>query len=473
VLIGLDIGASGVDACAFSERGMLVATATMSLTTFHPYPGWAEQSPASWVDASLGALRLLRRLLGEASVAAIGLTGQCPSCALVDLNGIPRTTGLIFQDNRATDEARRITALIDPAAIQARTGSLPSHFQLAPKLLWLEAHGQVPYAAPLRLVQPRDLVGRRLTGEWMTDLTHAGCTGLFDLHSGDWIHEWIEQLGLAWLEFPPVRDAGTILGGLTAQAAAETGLAEGIPVCLGAADNFCADLGMGAVLPGILGDTSGTSTCLDLSVGAANSSSDLSIYLPDLYFANTGLNTTGAVLAWAAAALSGADVARLEALATQAQPAGNAPILLPYLGEGDRIDSAARGNWYGLSLRHDPPRLARSVFEGLTFALRELLDGFNEAGHVIREVRLAGGGSRSDLWAGLKADIWGLPVRRAEVADATALGAALLAGTAIGLYRDLEAALGAAVRVGPPREPDPEAAPVYAELYARWRELRA
>ncbi|MGH2344271.1 MAG: xylulokinase [Chloroflexota bacterium] len=475
VLIGLDIGASGVDACAFSERGILVAAATMPLTTHHPYPGWAEQSPASWIEAALGALRLLKGKLGSSSPAAIGLTGQCPSGTLTDSTGTPRTSGLIFQDNRATDEARRIAVLLEPAAVRARTGSLPTHFQLAPKLLWLEAHDRVSRDAPLWLVQPRDLIGWRLTGEPATDPTHAGCTGLYDLHSGEWTHDWVEQLGLDWLRLPPILAPDTVLGGLTAQAAAETGFAVGIPVCLGAADNFCADLGMGAVLPGILGDTSGTSTCLDLSIVMPNSVAALSIYrhfLPELYFANTGLNATGAVLAWAAAALAGGDLASLEALAAAAPAVSDAPLLLPYLGEGDRFDAEARGIWHGLSLRHDPPRLARSVFEGLTFALRELLDGFDEAGQVIREVRLAGGGSRGNLWAGLKADIWGLPVRRAEVADATALGAALLAGTAIGLFRDLGAARDTAVRVGPPREPHPEAAAVYAELYARWRELR-
>ena len=476
MLIGLDIGASGVDACAFNERGILVATATVPLTTSYPGPGWAEQSPTSWVFAALGALRLLHGRLGKASVAAIGLTGQCPSCTLVDDMGAPRTTGLIFQDNRATEEARWIASLIDPAAMHARTGSWPSHFQLAPKLLWLAAHDPAVRGAPLWLVQPRDLIGLRLTGELATDPTHAGCTGLYDLHAGDWTRDWAEQLGLNWLGLPVIRGSGTLLGRLTALAAAETGLSIGIPVCLGAADNFCADLGMGAVLPGIVGDTSGTSTCLDLSIATPNATPALSMYrhfLPDLYFANTGLNATGAVLGWAASALAGADVPRLEAMASMAPPVSDAPLLLPYLGDGDRVDAGARGMWHSLSVRHDPARLARSVYEGLTFALRELLDGFSDAGHAIHEVRLAGGGSRGSLWAGMKADIWGLPVRRAEAVDATALGAALLAGAAIGLYRDLDQARDAAVRLGPSREPNGEAAAVYAELLARWRELRA
>jgi sugar (pentulose or hexulose) kinase len=117
--------------------------------------------------------------------------------------------------------------------------------------------------------------------------------------------------------------------------------------------------------------------------------------------------------------------------------------------------------------------MARSVYEGLTFALRELVDGFRAAGHPITEARLAGGGSRSAFWSGLKSDVWGLPVRRAVVADASALGAAMLAGVAIGAYPDLAAAQQSATRLEPVRVPDRQNAALYLELYERWRLLRA
>ncbi|MDB5058944.1 MAG: hypothetical protein JWO59_2416 [Chloroflexi bacterium] len=474
-LIGLDIGASGVDACAFLPDGTLLATTTAPLTTYYPRPGWAEQDPAAWVAAAVEALRQMRQQLGSTPPAAIGLTGQCPSCTLIDEHGGALATGLIFQDNRATEEARRIAELLGAEAVRARTGLEPSHFLLAPRLLWLaDRYSGLRRARP-RLAQPRDLVGLHLTGMLATDATHAGCTGLYDLQRDEWTADWIRQLGLDWLDLPPIRRPTTLLGGLTAAAAALTGFPAGLPICLGAADNFCADLAMGATAPGVLGDTSGTSTCLDLSITVPDPAPALSLYrhfLPDLIYANVGLNATGAVLAWAAALLAGGDLVQLEAMASTAPPDCAAPLLLPYLGEGDRANAGARGAWHDLGLRHSPAQMARSVYEGLTFALRELVDGFRAAGHPITEARLAGGGSRSAFWSGLKADVWRLPVRQAIVADASALGAAMLAGVAVGVYPDLPAAQHAATRFEPARTPDPKNAEVYQQLYERWRVVR-
>src|SRR5262249_9835083 len=135
-------------------------------------------------------------------------------------------------------------------------------------------------------------------------------------------------------------------------------------------------------------------------------------------------------------------------------------------------DAAASGVWHGLTLAHDPSRLARSVYEGITFALRELVDEFRAEGFAISEARLGGGGSRSALWAVIKTEVWGVATRTAALADVSAHGAALLAGVATGYYGGLDAAVRAAVRLSPPRTPDPATEQCYVELYGRWRALK-
>jgi xylulokinase len=473
VLVGLDIGASAVDACAFTLDARPVATATAPLVTHYPHPGWAEQSPAAWIAASRAALRgVCDRLGSGARIAALGLAGQCPSCVLVDQRGTPQTAGLIYQDNRAQREAQHIADVLGAAAVRARTGLWPSQFLVAPKILWLVANCPDLRGSRLWLAQPRDLVGHWLTDVLATDPTHAGCTGLYDLDRGDWMADWIERLDLHWLGLPPILPAQAILGGLCARAAGDTGLPVGLPVCIGAADNFCADLAIGAIAPGILGDISGTSTCLDLTLDQLDPAPQLSLYrhlLPGLYFANNGMNATGATLAWAAAALASGDLARLEALAAAAPPDPAAPLLLPYLADGERADAGARGLWQGLSLRHDPARLARSVYEGLTFALHDLIDDYRRAGYSLAEARVAGGGSQSALWCRLKADVWSLPVHAAAQADATALGAALLAGAATGTVPDLLRVVARTASQATLFEPDPDQTALYSELYHRWR----
>jgi len=483
LLVGLDVGTSAVDACAYTLSGLPVATATVPLTVRYPRPGWAEQDAATWTQAALSALHELAARLGPAAgaVADIGLTGQCPSVALADDDGTPLTPGVIYQDNRATAEAAHLAGILGPTRVRRRAGMLPTPFHGAPKAMWLGARQPQLRARHPWLVQPRDLVARRLTGAWGTDATHAGCTLLYDLSTSAWAEDWAAALDLAWLRLPPILPPSSPVGRLGRSAAAETGLPAGLPVVVGAADNFCADLGLGATVPGLLGDISGTSTCLDLTIarpdgpdgpGSSRDDPALSLYAhfsPDLLFANVGLNATGATVAWAARMLADGDVARLEALAASAPPDVDAPLLLPYLGGGERTNAGAAGTWHGLSLAHDPPRLARSVYEGLTFALCELVDGFRSAGLPIVGARLGGGGSRGAFWNGLKADVWGLPVRAAAHADATALGAAMLAGVETGLYRDLGDATARAVRLGPEQAPDMTHAALYAELYGRWR----
>ncbi len=493
LLVGLDVGTSAVDACAFTLSGIPVAMATVPLTVRYPRFGWAEQDAAMWMQAALSALRGLSARLGRdaRAVAAIGLTGQCPSVTLADDAGVPLTPGIIYQDNRATVEAARLARLLGPSPVARRAGMAPTSFHGAPKAMWLGAHQ--PEARERRpwLAQPRDLVAHGLTGAWGTDATHAGCTLLYDLSTGAWADDWAAALDLAWLRLPPILPAAAPLGRLARDVALQTGLPADLLVVMGAADNFCADLGLGAIVPGLLGDSSGTSTCLDLTIvrpdvpgdtgdtGEPDAPRDdpaLSLYahfLPDLLFASAGLNATGVTIAWAAAMLAGGDVTRLEAMAASAPPVVDAPLLLPYLAGGERTDAAAVGAWHGLSLAHDSARLARSVYEGLAFALRELIDGFRLVDLPIVEARLAGGGSRGAFWNGLKADVWGLPVRACAHADATALGAAMLAGVAMGVYRDLGDATARGVRLGPEHAPDRTHAALYAELYGRWRALKA
>ncbi len=478
LLVGLDVGTSAVDACAFTPSGVRVAAATVPLSVRYPGSGWAEQDARMWTEASVVALRHLVGRLGASTgaVAGIGLTGQCPSITLTDDGGTPFTPGLIYQDNRATAEAAYLSATLDPIRVRRRAGMAPSSFHAAPKAMWLGAHHPELRARRPWLAQPRDLVARRLTGEWGTDATHAGCTLLYDLTARVWADDWVETLDLAWLRLPPILHATASVGRLTRAGAADTGLPPGLPIVVGAADNFCADLGLGAIAPGLLGDTSGTSTCLDLTIAHPDTDPALSLYAhfaPALLFANAGLNATGATLAWAARVFAGGDVARLEELAASAPPSTDTPLLLPYLGGGERTDAAAIGVWHGLTLAHDSARLARSVYEGLTFALRELVDQFRVAGHPIAGVRSGGGGSRGPFWNGLKADVWSIPVRAAAEADVTALGAAMLAGVATGLYRGLGDAVARGAHLGPVRAPQQAHAALYAELYGRWRSLRA
>jgi len=471
VLVGLDVGTSAVRASAFDNQGHLLARGEQRLTTNYA-DARMEQDARTWSTGAILALGEMASHLGPAAarVVAIGLTGQCPSFTLLDDAGEPLTPGILYGDNRATEQARRLAATLGSDKVRARTGQWPGPFYIAPKLMWLSGRGQ---AARPTLAQPRDVVGLGLTGRLATDDTHAACTLLYDLPERAWRHSWAAALGLEWVGLPPVLRPWEALGPLTRQAAEATGLQTGLPVIVGGADSLCAALGCGVIEPGLLSDASGSSTCLDAPLRAPINAPGLSIYphvLPGLWCADVGMNATGTVLRWAAGVLCDGDLAELERLAAAGPPGSDGLLFSPYLLDGERTDDAATGAWSGLSLRHGRPHLARAVYEGVTFGLLAAQSPLRAAGITSIQLRTSGGGGRSRLWSQMKADLFGLLVAVSAQPDAAGLGAALLAGVASGLYPTVAEAVRFHAHNADTFEPRPSLSALYQAVYQRWRD---
>jgi xylulokinase len=488
LLLAMDAGTSGARAAAFDLDGRRLLEARRSYPTRAPREGWAEQDGGAWRSAAIGALAdLVARLeaggIGRAvDVRAIGLTGQCPSVVLVDRDGRPVSAGLIYRDNRAAGEAQAIRERFGEREIHARTGHLPSGFHIAPKLLWLRAHEPAAFERAALALQPRDLVALELTGEAATDGTHAAATLVYDLRRGDWDEGLLDEFGLPASLFPTIQPSSAVVGGLRARVAGRVGLAAGLPVVLGGADSQACALGAGVIAPGPVSEMAGSSTCLNAAVPAPLEVLAVTHYphvISGPYTTETGLNTTGAAVAWLAGLLyagragrvgrpSGFDYARLDAEAGAVRPGADGVIALAVLGDGERTDPDVRGAFAGLSLRHDRAALARAVLEGVAFAIDDQLDLLRTGGAPVTELRVSGGDTRLASWTRIKADILGIPVR-AVPGDAAATGVAMLAGLGAGLYRDPDEAIERCVRLEPPVEPDLATRAAYAEARAAYR----
>jgi xylulokinase len=482
----VDVGTTGARASAVDLEGRVVREARHGYATSTPHPGWAEQDPRDWREASLSALAELTQGLERGStIEAIGLTGQCPTVAPLDGRGEPVGPGLLYRDNRATAQARLMRERFGEEAMHARTGHLAGAFHVGPKVLWLRECEPDVFAAAECFVQPRDVISYALTGVLATDETHANATVLFDLRKREWASELLEDLSLDRSLFPAVSAPSTAVGEVGGGAAARTGLPAGCPVVIGAADSQCAAYGSGVQAPGPISEMAGASSCLNSVVLEPLRDVRITHYshvVSGCFCTELGLNTTGAAVQWAVEQLGFEDFTVLGAAAGRvrarllrggagADPRLAAPLFLPYLGDGDRDDVTLRAAFIGISDRHGRDELAYAVLEGVAFGVAETVSILAAAGSPVEELRVAGGLARLPELGALKADVLGAPVLHFE-RDCAPVGAALLAAGHAGYEAQVDDAQRANRARAARWEPDPLSAQLLRARYEWFLDVR-
>ncbi len=483
VLIAVDVGTSGARASAFDVSGAPLPEVRRSYPTFLPAEGWAEQDARRWQSAAMSALGALVRALGpRCQVRAVAVTGQCPSVVPLDRRDKPLRAGLIYRDNRATAEADWMREKFGDRELHDLTGHVPSAFHVAAKILWLRAHEPGVFAATRRFVQPTDYVALGLTGNATTDWSMAAATALLDLRARRWAPDLLAGLGLDEATFPAVVPSWSVAGEIRPRLARRLGLPDGVPVVAGAGDSIACALGAGVTASGPVSEMAGSSSCFNSVIAEPLPDQDVTHY-PSIvgrhgYVTEVGINTTGEALDWlvqlfyagSARAPRQDDYARIEQAATASPPGAGGLVFAPVLGDGERDDPALRGAVTGLSLRHDRGAVARATMEGIAFGVRARLETLGRTSAPATELRVSGGGAGMAVWNQVKADITGIPVVRVA-GDATAAGAAMLAGLGAGVYRDPAEAVAASYRPAGRAEPDPANDALYDSLYERYLTL--
>jgi xylulokinase len=462
LFVAVDAGTTGARAVAVTGTGHVVHESRRAYATATPHAGWAEQNPSDWRNMALAAVGDLVDALGGAParerIAAIGLTGQCPTVAPFDGTGEPVGPGMMYRDNRANAEAALMRKRIGEAVMHARTGHLADAFHVGPKVLWLRDHRPDVFAAAECFLQPRDVVLRALTGEVRTDETHANSTVFFDLRERDWAEDLLSAFSLSPDFFPTVAAPWEVAGAVSTEIAAATGAPPGCPVVIGAADSQCAAYGSGVNEPGPISEMAGASSCLNSIVPEPLADPVVTHYshvLPDRFCTELGVNTTGAAVQWAVSRLAFEDYATLESAAAHlhtalregayADPIAAAPLFLPYLGDGERNDVTLRGGFIGLADRHGRDALAYAVLEGIAFSVASVIEVLTSAGAPFDELRVAGGATRLPVLGAIKADALAVPVVHLE-ADTAAVGVALLAAAGTGHRAEAEDGIDGLVR---------------------------
>jgi len=489
LLLGIDIGTTGTKAAVFDVEGNLQAVGQAEYPLRHPHPGWAEQNPDDWWHATCVAVKQALKNIPEGAqrVAGVAVSSQAPTMLPLDQHGKPVRPALIWMDRRAEAEAVKLKERLGAEFIETTTGNRADPFYVAAKLWWYTTHEPENFAQTQIFVQVNGYITYKLTGQYALDPVHAALLQLRDWRTGAWVPELCQLCGVEPRQFPPVRPGHQILGDVTSQAAEATGLAAGTPVMVGTVDGSAAALEAGAIEAGIAAEMTGTSTVL-LMPNDTGVIKPVFIAmphcLPDKYLLLGAMVASGASLRWyrdqfgklemtagAQLDLDPYDLLTLEA--AHVPPGSHGVIFLPYMmGERSPLwHTNARGVFFGLSLSTTKSAMIRAILEGAAFALRHNVEVAQHAGIPIREIRSVGGGTRSQLWNQIKADVLGMPVLTPQTSVGAPFADAFLVGMGLGLYNDVPDALHKMIRFKARYEPNMDNHQVYNDLYAIFRNI--
>jgi len=484
LFMGIDIGTQSTRAGLFTAAGQTVGLASAPLKTTYPRPTWAEQDPHTWWTV---LQQVVRRCLTDSNVdpgrlAAIALDSTACTVLLVDATGEPLRPALMWMDQRAHEQAKRISATKDPTL--RYTGRKVSPEFGLPKTLWLRENEPELYEGAAIVGECQDWLNWKLTDRWVASRNIATCKWNYVEEEGGWPNRLLQTLDAADIgqRWPGGGETplypGAIIGPLTQAAAEALNLSPGIPVAQGGVDAYVAAIGMNTLHPGQLGMILGTSTC-HIAI------SDLGVFgtgcwgpypeplMPGMWILEGGQTTSGSIIRWVEkTAGNGRSLSDLDAEAAAVGPGAEGLLALDYWGGNrtPRQDPLARGVFVGLTLSHTTGHLLRAVYEAIAFGTRHILEDMVAQGFEPSEMVASGGGAQSQLWLQLNADICGLPVVLTDQPESTVLGAAMCATVGDGAYPDLQAAGAAMVRERERIKPNPDVKPFYDSLYRDYLE---
>ena len=454
-----------------------------------PKPGWSEQDPDTWWDAIQESIRAVVRIRPGA-IQAIGLSGQMHGLVLLDEKGRVLRPAILWNDQRCFAECQEIYAAAGgPDSLLAITNNpmLPGY--TGGKILWVRKNEPEACSRIAHILLPKDFIRYRLSGQYSTDVSDASGTGLFDVRNRTWGAAIIDRLGFPAGWFPPAHESMEVTAEVLPEVANDLALAAHTPIIAGGGDAVLQTLGGGATTPekALIVIGTGGNVTVSLPGFAPNPKGQLQSFchaLPEMWVSMGVTLAAGSSLKWFRDALGSAErtlaadlgvssYELLDEIASKSIPGAGGVVFLPYL-QGERcphVDVTATGTYMGLKLGTRKCDLIRGVMEGVAFSLRDVLELIIRTGARPKAIHLSGGGSASPLWRQIFADILDRQVATLHNGeDASAIGAAMLAGTSIGFWSSCTAAA-QNIKVRTVNDPLPGNVGIYKDLFKVYQDL--
>jgi xylulokinase len=490
-LLGIDVGTTGAKALLVNEKGEIVARSTHEYPLHTPRPGWAEQDPADWWQATVNAIRDAASAPGikPGEIAGMGLSGQMHGSVFLDAKNEVIRPAILWCDQRTADQCDWITRTAGRDTVVAETCNPVLTGFTAPKIVWLRQNEPDAYARVRKVLLPKDYIRFRLTGEFATEVSDASGTSLLNIRERKWSKKMLAALEMPEDWLPAVFESPVPSARISKEAASLTGLAEGMPVVGGGGDQAAGAVGNGIVKSGVISVTCGTSGVVFASLDLPVMDEQLRTHtfchaVPGKWHVMGVMLSAGGSLRWFRDAVASEEVALakrmgvdpyelITAQAATVEPGCEGLIFLPYL-TGERTpypDPDARGVFFGLNLRSGRPQMARAILEGVAYGLRDSLEIVKAMGVKITQVRASGGGARSDLWRHIQADVFNTELVTITIDEGPAFGVALLAAVGAGIFKTVEEACEKTIKLKDRTQPTASNVATYELFYHIYRSL--
>ena len=478
-LLAHDLGTTGNKATLFDTQGRLIASALETYPTYYDKPGWVEQDPESWWQAVCRASGTVMQKAGitKSDVAAISFSGHMMGCVPVDASGHPLRRAIIWADQRATAQVKKLLETLSAEEIYRITGTRPNSNYTLEKIMWIRDNEPDVYRKTKVVLQSKDYIVSRLTGTFVTDYSDASATNAFDLSEKVWSDALLHAADIPASLFPEAVPSATVVGPV--RSAHGVDLA-GVPVVLGGGDGACATVGAGVIRANEGYNYFGSSSWIAIAsdrpvIDPGMRTFNLCHLAPDLYMPVGTMQSAGGSYDWIRGVLFPEEMGKstdeayalLNRWAAASPPCAGGVLFLPYLiGErSPHWNEDARGAFVGLARSHGVGELVRAVIEGVAFNLHVIFDALTEQGTILKSLRMIGGGIRNAVLCQALADMLGIPIQRVESGEfATSLGAAVCAGVGVGAFEDFSVAAKLSPIAGTD-EPLPERKAAYDRTY--------
>jgi len=459
-ILAHDLGTTGNKATLYNSDGQLVGSTFYGYKTDYFNFNWVEQNPEDWWAAVCTTTKQLLEKSGvkSAEIACISFSGQMMGCVAVDRQCNPLRPAIIWADQRSTKEEAAFKEALSAERVYRITGHRASASYSGEKILWIKNNQPEVYKNTFKFLHAKDFIVARLTGSYVTDYSDASGMNLLDINKLEWSDEIVRSVGIDLDKLPTALPSTAVAGKVAQNIAEQVGLAAGTPVVIGGGDGSCAAVGAGVIKEGDAYNYLGSSSWIGIATKSPIYDKEMRTFnwvhlVPGMYSPTGTMQSAGGSVQWLKD-----NLCQLETLLAEQQ--GNSPyklidklveiskpgaerlLYLPYLlGErSPHWNTKARGAFVGLSMMHKKEDICRAVLEGITFNLKIILDIFIEQVNI-NEIRLIGGGAKSDIWRQIFADIFEITIAKPVYLDeATSLGAGIAGGVGVGIFEDFTVA---------------------------------